>query len=83
MKVNRLPYHTELTAAIKDLTTILKKTLPTEATGTPMSDDIATLGQSLLEAATQAQRVFGTPQPVLPTPLDTVDRYADHSQPSL
>ena len=74
VKKRRLPYHSELAAAIKDLTAILKKTPPTEATGTP----IFALGQSHLEAATHAHHVFGTPQRVLLTYHDAVDKYADH-----
>ena len=83
VQVHRLPYHAELAAAIKDLTTVLKKTPLTEATGTPTSDDIASLGQSLLEAATHAHRIFGTPQPVAPMHLESDDRYDPHYNQSL
>ena len=83
VQVHRLPYHAELAAAIKDLTTVLKKTPPTEATGTPTSDDIASLGQSLLEAATHAHRIFGTPQPVAPMHIESDDRYDPHYNQSL
>ena len=78
VKVHRLPYHAELAAAIHDLTTVLKKTPPTEATGTLTSDDIASLGHSLLEAATYARRVFGTRQLVAAQSLDASDSYTNH-----
>ena len=50
VKVHRLPYHTELAAAIKDLTTILRKTPPTEATGSA-TDSSASFSFSFASAA--------------------------------
>ena len=69
--LRRLPYHVELAAAIRDLTNVLKKTPPTESTGSPNASELAHLGQSLLQAAQQAHTIFGTPPPLYDTPSFT------------
>ena len=76
--LDRHPYHTELAAAIKDLTPVLKKPPPTESTDTLSSHKIAPLGKSILDAATQARRIFGTPQPVPPIQRDSNNCFIGH-----
>ena len=49
--LSRLPYHTELAAAVKDLTAILRKTPTLESTGPIQSDELANICQSLLDEA--------------------------------
>ena len=61
--LHRLPYHVELAATIRDLTTMLMKIPPTEATGGPNSKEVAHLGKSHLEIAQQAHIIFGIPPP--------------------
>jgi hypothetical protein len=72
--VHRLPYHEELAAAIKDLTSVLRKSSPTEAIGSANAEQVSLLGNNLLQAAQQAHRIFGTPPPP-DTPLPGYDSH--------
>ena len=66
IKLPRLSYHAEVSAAIKDLIAVLKhQVLLPSSTPSPMPDDLQHLGHQYLEAARQAHRIFGTPAPAL------------------